>query len=164
MKKPRPSGYTTVFYETVTDAAGHYELDGVAVGTYEIWAYKTSAISGYTSSFNVQESYVTTINIGLTDPYSPSATPGPTVPPSGTVMGQVTLNGNPMVSCLVRIINTADSSTLYEITTNTYGNYNFNSVPAGTYKIYAQVNSSTNKYSDSFTMTPNALWEVNIQL
>ena len=73
-------------------------MNNVAVGSYEIVAYKTSAMSRYSSRFNIQEGFVATINLELTDFDHPSATPWPTVPLGGSVIGMVTLqNRNPII-------------------------------------------------------------------
>ena len=74
-------------------------MNNVAVGSYEIVAYKTSAMSRYSSRFNIQEGFVATINLELTDFDHPSATPvADRTPPGGSVIGMVTLqNRNPII-------------------------------------------------------------------
>lgn len=89
VKQPRVGWYTTVYYETTADNNGYYHFDSVAVGTYEIFAEKTSAMSRMTGSFNVNSGVTTTVDVQIL--VNPTPTPTPTVTPTTTPI----TNGSP---------------------------------------------------------------------
>jgi Carboxypeptidase regulatory-like domain len=154
-----------VYYQTTTDGNGCFQLNDVAVGAYAIVVLKGETAVGASYNFDVVEGQTTAVDFIVSIPTDPSLTPRATPIPTGLVRGKVTLqNGDTVAGGIVRIVDTDHSSVIKETTTGDDGQFVCYKLPLGTYQVYAELNSSICRYSDTFTLTANDFRTIDLVL
>ena len=130
---------TALVVAVSTNSSGQYTIPSLPVGTWTIHAAAPGYREGTTASFTVSQGANTAPTLQLAI--------------AGIVTGTVTdANGFPLANASVAIVPSGASSAIATLTTNSSGQYTFQSVPLGSYLIRGSESGYVGATSAAFTV------------
>ena len=139
-------------YSAVTDQNGHFSIDDIPVGFYDVTVSKTGYESATMLNVDIGEE-VTQLNLQL----------GASLSTVGSVLGKVSNASGDIAGVLVTL--SAPDETVYTATSAADGSYSITDVPAGTgYSIKAEKDGFTIAVQDNVTIEAGANTTINFTL